>query len=268
VGIRYNLNPATREEIYPIAYCLNDNFNTILLEQLLSLKTERLITTVVAGPILTQNNIVRYGPLLDGLFVFSDLFNRADAKAIVLPAAPDFTFYQRQTPREATQEVLVYYKPERAPDDLPGIKEQVLATLERLQIPCATLRYGTYSHHTFRDLLERSAAMITLSGWETQGIAWAESWAMDVPTLMLDLYPDNQHPPEGPISAAPYLNAQCGRAWKTLQELERLLFQLRNQTLAVSPAAWVRDQLSYRRLGMTFGNALLALVYGEAEAAG
>ena len=81
--------------------------------------------------------------------------------------------------------------------------------------------HAIFSPADYRQLLDRSAIAIFLSTFETQGLALAEAWSMDVPTLVWD--------PQGVAewrgrrfqsqSSAPYLTPATGRRWSGIDEL-------------------------------------------------
>ena len=80
-----------------------------------------------------------------------------------------------------------------------------------------------------------------LSTFETQGLALAEAWSMDVPTVVWD--------PRGTAewrgrsfqsgSSAPYLTPATGRLWRTLNELEPVLRGVLAEPSAFQPREWV-----------------------------
>jgi hypothetical protein len=97
--------------------------------------------------------------------------------------------------------------------------EAVRAFLSRRGYPTALISYGRYSPIRYRRLLNASAAMVFLTESESQGLALAEAWAMNVPTFVID----NRRRMIGgrpvQVSTAPYLTAATGRFWKDPEEL-------------------------------------------------
>ena len=103
------------------------------------------------------------------------------------------------------------------------------------------MRYGEYDRDTFKRVLSESFVAVFLSSFETQGLALAEAWAMDVPTLAWD--------PRGPTewrgrafvagSSCPYLTRATGRAWNTIAELEAGLDEVTRLRGTFTPRQWV-----------------------------
>ncbi|MBA8905497.1 hypothetical protein N7E70_021070 [Aminobacter sp. NyZ550] len=84
-----------------------------------------------------------------------------------------------------------------------------------------TIRYGNYQPEEFKRALDEAVACVVVGQSESQGLALAEAWSMDVPTFVrrFDVIPD-----EGtPCSAAPYLTDATGAFWSTSDELRQLL---------------------------------------------
>jgi glycosyltransferase involved in cell wall biosynthesis len=103
------------------------------------------------------------------------------------------------------------------------------------------LRYDHYRRDDYRDELDRSAIAIFLSSFETQGIALAEAWAMDVPTLIWNPRSDASWRGRSFIakSSGPYLSAATGMDWVTLDDLDRVLRQALSNRAAFCPRKWV-----------------------------
>ena len=101
--------------------------------------------------------------------------------------------------------------------------------------------HAIFSPADYRQLLDRSAIAIFLSTFETQGLALAEAWSMDVPTLVWD--------PQGVAewrgrrfqsqSSAPYLTPATGRRWRGLDELGPALNEALANRSSFQPRAWV-----------------------------
>jgi hypothetical protein len=101
--------------------------------------------------------------------------------------------------------------------------------------------HAMFSPADYRQLLDRSTVAVFLSTFETQGLALAEAWAMDVPTLVWD--------PQGVAewrgrrfqsrSSAPYLTPATGRSWRGIDELGTALSETLANRSAFQPRAWV-----------------------------
>jgi hypothetical protein len=262
LGIPVNLNPKTPEDLYPVVYCTNltrDNTSLqSMLTALIDLKVRGDIAAILAGPLITPSLIQQYGNQIDVLFAASDYF-QTQPNRVVMPAAPNFEYFKRNRPVKEARQVLLYYKPDLERVPLAPLKNQVIAFLDTLKMPYAQLTYSNYSPRLFKHLLDESFVMVTFSGPETQGISWAESWAMDVPTLMFDGYSQEQPVVNESCVAAPYLTLPCGLHWHHLDQLEHFLLQTRDLLIPFEPATWVREHFSYERIGKILVNALYRL---------
>ena len=107
------------------------------------------------------------------------------------------------------------------------------------------IRYGSYDKASYKETLKNSLFAVFISESESQGLALAESWAMDVPTLVWD-------PQEvvafgrkfSESSSCPYLNNLLGKRWNTFQELENLLKVISHDIQIFTPRAWVLKNMS------------------------
>jgi hypothetical protein len=157
-------------------------------------------------------------------------------KMRVCPAGVDADYWQPSGNERAARAV-VYWKD--APEALGDDVERVLraAHLEPVRV-----RYGDYDLQWYRSALSEARLAVFLSTFETQGLALAEAWAMDVPTLVWN--------PQEPTnwaggdtftaeSSCPYLTPATGIAWKTIAEMEQAARVVLTRNTAFTPRAWV-----------------------------
>ena len=95
--------------------------------------------------------------------------------------------------------------------------------------------YGSYSLDEWKASLDDAVAVIFMTTTESQGIALAEAWAMDIPTFVYE--GGLSHPlifgrrwPQ--VNAAPYINYTNGARWHTMEGLSNLLAELYKQPWA------------------------------------
>src|SRR5581483_8066139 len=69
---------------------------------------------------------------------------------------------------------------------VPELLSPMMDALRKRRLNVEVVRYGHYQHHTYRALLERSRAMLFLVESETQGMAYQEALAGNVPVLAWD----------------------------------------------------------------------------------
>ena len=128
----------------------------------------------------------------------------------------------------ARHTVLVYEKcqPEAAAEAAEAIRAAGFVPV--------TIHYGNYQPKEFKRALDQALACVVVGQSESQGLALAEAWSMDVPTFVrrFDVILD-----EGtPCSAAPYLTDMTGAFWSSNEELQQLLAA---GTASYAPRDWV-----------------------------
>jgi hypothetical protein len=182
-------------------------------------------------------------PEIDRLIVPSDWvlqLYRDDApellpKIHLCPCGVD-TDYWMPSPGRKRDRVVVYGK--SGPEAFCEEVEQVVASLGWQLV---RVRYGQYDAASYREVLESSAIGVFLSSFETQGLALAEAWSMDVPTVVWD--------PHGPAewdgrsfqagSSCPFLTVATGRTWRTIEELGPALRDTLQKRSEFRPREWV-----------------------------
>ncbi|OLP18179.1 glycosyltransferase [Leptolyngbya sp. 'hensonii'] len=107
----------------------------------------------------------------------------------------------------------------------PELIQPIQALLAQRGLKVAVLRYGAYQEAEFHHLLRRSRAMIFLCEHETQGIAYQQALACNVPILAWDrggFWQDPSYYPSkvqyGPVSSVPYWDDRCGLKFASLNE--------------------------------------------------
>lgn len=101
------------------------------------------------------------------------------------------------------------------------------------------IEYGKYHHEQFRQALMNAKFAIFVSLTESQGLALAESWSMNVPTLYM-LGRGTAY--EGSFAcshSAPYANPNVGLPWSTLVDLQKLLESIDDYLPQFEPRKWI-----------------------------
>ncbi len=127
-------------------------------------------------------------------------------------------------------DVLLYEKPGSERDHWDEkLVEPIKAELRQRGLSFHSIRYGRYSPTQYKSLLARSNALIFLSRYETQGLAYQESLSCGVPVLAWN--PGRWHAPPGskyatePVQATsvPFFDARCGATFKNVEEFAEKL---------------------------------------------
>ncbi|GAB4369349.1 MAG: glycosyltransferase [Elainellaceae cyanobacterium] len=95
--------------------------------------------------------------------------------------------------------------------------QPILDHLNELELSVSILRYGQYLEPQLKEIAQRAKAMIFLCEHETQGLAYQQVLATDVPILAWDrggYWQDPSYFPHrvkfAPVSSVPYWNDCCG----------------------------------------------------------
>jgi glycosyltransferase involved in cell wall biosynthesis len=149
--------------------------------------------------------------------------------------------------------------------------QPVLDVLARRGLRTHVIRYKYHDHKTYRRLLERSRAMIFLCEHETQGLAYQEALASNVPVLAWDngywLDPLWKHVSKAmiPASSVPFFSAECGDRFPDITQLEQALDRFLNHMNYYQPRNYVLRNLSWQQSGSMYSHAYFSLATGQGE---
>ena len=102
-----------------------------------------------------------------------------------------------------------------------------------------------YTQNQYRDLLRRSCLMLGFTvGSESQGIAWAEAWSCDVPTLILKRTFNISQGRRYASSTAPYLCSQNGLFFDDLEDFKIQFSYWETHREQFTPRAWTCENMS------------------------
>lgn len=154
----------------------------------------------------------------------------------------------------------------------PRFLAKLRARLESRGLRVAELRYKHHDHATYRDLLARSRSMVFVCEHETQGIAYQEAMAMNVPVLAWDfgiwadpLWKLFSTTPI-PASSVPFFSAACGERFRLLADFDEALDRFLARLDGYEPRAFVAESLSMARSAEIYANAYFGLTAGAARA--
>jgi hypothetical protein len=197
VGADFNFNPKRFSDVGPVVYAPANE----ALRQAITMKREGRIDMLAAGPanvlVPEEEGRIIQAPEIDRLIIACEwargLYAAAPqlpAKLRVCPAGIDVaTWSPSGQPR--TNRAVVYWK---SGDE--AFCAAVEAVIRRAGLEPVRVRSGHGAHHLFTPAqlhaeLDTAMLGVYLSAFETQGIALAEAWAMDVPTLAWDPQADD-----------------------------------------------------------------------------
>jgi hypothetical protein len=255
-GLDFNYNPRSIGDVAAVVYAPANE----ALRQAVEWKREGRVAFVAAGPVnaltLHDEGGVLGLPEIDLLIVASDWvrdFYREHAphllaKMRVCPCGVDVDAWT-PSPDRQRRSAVVYWK--SGDESFCSAVEQIATTHGWNPV---RVRYGAHASADFKQALDAAGVAVFLSSYETQGLALAEAWAMDVPTLVWD--PQEVVEWRGVMfragSSAPYLTAATGIAWRTLEQLDASFACLARTPARFEPRGWVKshmtDEICARRL--------------------
>ena len=118
--------------------------------------------------------------------------------------------------------------------------------LEPLRVRSRHGEHRIFTQADYRDVLDRSVIAVFLSTFETQGIALAEAWSMNVPTLVWDPQGDAEWLGRRfrSASSAPYLTPATGVAFGDIGDLKPALDRALQSLGSFQPRDWVLENMT------------------------
>ena len=249
----FNFNPRRISDVGRAVYAPEN----ASLAQAAALKRRGRVDYLVAGPVNAMfpddDGGVLLMPEIDRLIVacewVKDLYRdapRLAEKSVACPCGVDVGFWKPTPALDRAKTAAIYWK--SGDEAFCGHVEQIVRACG-LQPRRVRSGHGEHEHFTrdeFRALLDEAAVGVFLSTFETQGIALAEAWSMNVPTLAWN--PQGEASWRGRSfrsgSSAPYLTAETGRLWKTIDELAPLLRLVFSERTTFQPRQWVLEHMT------------------------
>jgi glycosyltransferase involved in cell wall biosynthesis len=186
---------------------------------------------------------------------------------IDVAAWPDFSSAEKDLDF-LIYEKFLWDKEGRRRDLLAPIEEHLRARGLRF----ASIRYGSYVHAQYRELLQRSRGILFLCDHETQGIACAEAMACNVPVLAWDqgrwLDPLRLRFGTHDIAASsvPYFAPSCGEKFVDAAAFPRALERFLERLGQYEPRRFVAENLSLELSGSRYLERYAALASESAAA--
>lgn len=133
---------------------------------------------------------------------------------------------------------------------VPTLLEPMLSSLRRRSLRYEIVRSDRCPQPVFRALLRRSCAMLFVSEHETQGLAYQEALASNVPVLAWDngywLHPNRPRWEKDPVPATsvPYFSDECGERFRGLEDFEDAVDRFLVKQGSYEPRRYVARELS------------------------
>ena len=142
---------------------------------------------------------------------------------------------------------LIYFK--RGSEET---KQELIRLLDVYELSYELITYGSYTEEQLIDVARRSRFCVTITGTESQGIAYQEILSMGVPCYVIDKPVwDDQPQHTFPATSSPYFDDRCGIKCPDLSRLEEFIDELFfEQVLAKSnydPRQYILDNLTLEK---------------------
>lgn len=247
--VPYNFNPPINQ-IGEVVWVLS---NPSALAEVIELKRIGRIKYILAGPNLVvtanENNKILTSNAIDYVIVPSNeiqTFYRQDEPSLTNHlrtwyAGVDHRYWSPINGSKTNKNtVLIYWKTE--PQELCM---QIQNILHKYGWKTEIIKYGSYDPEEYKELLDRSHFAVFISRSESQGLALAEAWSMDVPVLAWNPQLWQAKGRESSlISSCPYMNEAVGKPFKTVSDFEHLLQNITTTLSYCQPRQWILDYMT------------------------
>ena len=254
IGADFNYNPSSAEDLFEIVHVVG---GVRALQQMIQFKKIGRIKKLFAGPNITvfstDAESILAAPEIDGVVNHCDfacelwavdhpeLLNRC----FRWPAGVD-TQYWLPNHTKGKKTILIFDK-RRVEDDPMRIRPYVKYLCEQGWGVEVIARCGElgYRPEEYRALLQKSALMVGFTvGSESQGIAWAEAWSCDVPTLILRNTRNTYQGRSFSCTTAPFLTPHNGLFFDDLEDFKIQFYYWQTHRDQFTPRAWVLENMS------------------------
>jgi hypothetical protein len=244
-----NYNPRSLDEIGEAVVILS---GVPALKQAIKLKRKGYIKTILAGP-----NLVELPSDYEGLIsskevdlcvtpcewtnkLYEEICPELIGRCVAWPAGVNTSYWKpNRTIQRST--ILIYEKQRKGPvGPIEPYKNWLLAQGYKVEI----IKCGEYTASGFLNALEQTQLMIGFVIDESQGLAWAEAWSADVPTLIWCNTENSNRGISYATSTAPYLSKNTGLFFDDFEEFKIVFEQWKSMKDSFHPRQWVLENMS------------------------
>jgi hypothetical protein len=249
IGVSFNYNPRYPWQLADTVVVLA---GARTLRQAIRLKKKGKIKKLFAGPNIvvfsSDFNSLIAEPQVDAVITPSDLVvdlylqDNPSLKGRIFswPAGVDSQFWSPDNAINRSN-ILIFEKQVTGP---VGPVEPYAEYLRSLGWHVQIIKYGAFSHSQYLESLNKSCLMLGFVGNESQGIAWAEAWSADVPTLIWRNTSNVWGGRRFACSTAPYLTSQNGLFFDGLEDFKMQFAYWEAHREQFKPRAWTLENMS------------------------
>ena len=130
-----------------------------------------------------------------------------------------------------------------------GINKKILDLFKKHHIQYDVIVYGKYDFNTYIRELKQADLVVFDNDAETQGLAYAEAWMCNVPTIVNGDFLNNA---KGDFAqTAPYLTDKAGKFYNSYEELDKILSEYQHDAAMFlnrfSPRQYALDNFSDKK---------------------
>jgi hypothetical protein len=255
IGYRFNYNPKFYVQISDTVAVLS---SLEALRQAINLKRSGRIKRLIAGPNLvvmpSDANDLITAPEIDLYLVNSNWTQKCyleDAPSLkgrceIWPAGVDEMYWipKKLNSGKQNKKILFYQK-----TSLNELFSDCLKYVQSKGYEVGVIEYGHYDRPEFLDALCNSELSVFFSQHESQGLALAEAWSVNVPTLVFNpqiaiLYPGTEKEKRVVASSAPYLSSATGLNFSDYTGFVRAFHCWEKDKDNFSPRSWVLEHMT------------------------
>lgn len=221
-GVNANYNPTRVADVADAVVVLN---GVEALAQAISWRREGRIRRLLAGPnILTfagdhggliaspeVDVCVTPAPWVNALYIAD--CPELEGRCAAWPAGVDTAFWRPDRTKKKRDRVLIYEKRNKGPI---GDIDDYVSILQKRGLDVSRIGYGGYNRDQYLAALQEASLMVGFVSSESQGLAWAEAWSADVPTLIRAQDRETFLGRAFDSSTAPYLCEENGSFFRSL----------------------------------------------------
>jgi len=248
-GLRHNYNPRSLRQLADVVVVLAD---IRTLKQAIELKRKGYIRKIYAGPNIvvfsSDADSILASPEVDAVITpcswVIDLYVEdnptLEGRCFPWPAGVDIDYWKPAANQERKQ-ILIFDKQNKGP---VGPIEPYADYLRGRGYPVQILQYGNFTHDEYLHALQHSRLMVGFVTDESQGIAWAEAWATDVPTLIWRNGTGYYRGRNYACSTAPYLCDSNGLFFDNLDDFSKQFTRWEESASCFTPRDWTISNMS------------------------
>lgn len=249
INAHFNYNPLRYSQLADTVIVLA---GVRTLRQAIRLKQAGRIKRLFAGPNIvvfsSDHDSILAAPEIDHIItpcewvinVYAEDHPLLSSRSFAWPAGVDTTYWQ-PSPRAKRGRILIFEKQNKGP--VPALEPYVQHMREG-GWEVDVIKYGSFTHVQYREMLQESCLMIGFVVCESQGIAWAEAWSMDVPTLIWKRTKNTYCEREYKNSTAPYLCIENGLFFDDFEDFKLKFAYWASHQEQFSPRDWVLENMS------------------------